>query len=377
MTRLLAWVGCGLCLVASVAETAQRDAATLPRRGWFGVALGPHPDGAAVTAVVEGSTAAAEGILAGDVIRAVDAITVRAPGDVIVGIGRHAAGETAVIDLVRGGRQERRPVVLRPLLREALAGVSFDYGSVSLDDGSRLRTIVSTPDRAAGRLPAVMLVQGGGCGSVDMPMAPDVAQPGLMRTIGARGYVTLRVEKSGVGDSQGPPCDAIGYTQELAGYRAALVALKRHPLVDPARVTLLGISLGGVFAPILARASPVHGVVVYGTLAGPPSPYPGRSERFFQEFAAVDVLAAWRAVDARVLALHGQYDEGTFAADHARIASAVNARRAAAAVHRELQGLDHCWSFHDSLEASRDRCGAGRATSALSAAVLEFLRQLG
>ena len=206
----------------TVAAQRQNETDSLPRRGWFGVALGPHEAGAVVTAVVDGSTAAAEGIRVGDVIRAVDDRAMRTPGDIIATMGRHAGGDTVTIDFVREGRQQRRSVVLRSFPREEMPGVSFDYGSVTLDDGSRLRTIVSVPQRPEGRLPAVMLVQGGGCGSVDMPFAADFGQTGLLRSIAAQGYATMRVEKSGVGESHGPPCDSIGYLQELAGYRAAL-----------------------------------------------------------------------------------------------------------------------------------------------------------
>jgi uncharacterized protein len=43
-----------------------------------------------------------------------------------------------------------------------------------------------------------------------------------MHTVGSEGFVTTRVEKSGMGDSQGQPCAAIGLFEELAGYQAAL-----------------------------------------------------------------------------------------------------------------------------------------------------------
>src|SRR6185295_2608490 len=171
----------------------------------------------------------------------------------------------------------------------------------------RLRTIVSIPDRAPQRSPAVMLLQGGGCGSIDLPLSPDTGTAENIRKIAVQGYVTMRVEKSGVGDSQGPKCEEIGYQQELEGYQAAFAALRRHPRVDPDRIALLGISLGGVFAPLLAAQTPVRGIVVYGTPVWAPSPYPGRSERFFREFASVDVPAAWSAIDAAVLALHGEF----------------------------------------------------------------------
>jgi len=73
---------------------------------------------------------------------------------------------------------------------------------------------------------------------------------------------------------------------------------------------LLGISLGGVFAPALAREKAVRGIVVFGTLATRPPAYPGRSERFFTEFDAVDVPAAWAAIDTRLLMRHGPGDLG-------------------------------------------------------------------
>jgi pimeloyl-ACP methyl ester carboxylesterase len=103
-----------------------------------------------------------------------------------------------------------------------------------------------------------MIVQGGGCGSIDNPLAGDVGPNALIWRIAGQGYVTTRVDKSGVGDSQGPPCEQIGYTQEREGYQATLEALRRDPRVDPSRVFLLGISLGGVFAPILAAETPVR-----------------------------------------------------------------------------------------------------------------------
>lgn len=363
----------GLLLLTGLVSAQTDGTDPLPRRAWFGVALAPHETGVSVTAVADGSTAAAEGLRAGDVIRAIDGVTMRTPPEVIAAITRHASGSTAVIDFVRDGAPQQRRAVLRPLRHETLPGVVFEYGSVALSDGARLRTILSKPEGEARRRPAVLLLQGGGCGSVDVPQAPDAGPGELIRAAAAGGYVTMRVEKSGLGDSQGPPCERIGYQQELDGYRAALAALKTHPAVDPSRVYLLGISLGGVFAPILAGDGSIRGVVVYGTLGVPPSPYPGRSEQFFREIAAVDVRAGWTRVEARVLVLRGQFDEVTTEADHASIAAIVNARHPGRAIHRELAGLDHCWTWHESMEKARGRCGAGRQLPALREALIEFL----
>ena len=364
-----------LCILASPPGRAQSDqkADPLPRRGALGVALGVDDAGAVrVRAVQEDSTAAHLGIMAKDVIQSIDGTSVSSPADVIAAVGRHGRGRQIAIDLVRDGTLQHCEGILKPLVQERMPGAEMEYGSVSVS-GARLRTIVSIPSNLGGRAPAVLLVPGGGCGSIDTPLSPDVAQPGLIRAIGARGFVTMRVDKSGMGDSEGPPCDSIGYEEELAGYRAALQALTAHRAVDPARVFLLGISLGGVFAPILANESAVAGIVAYGTIAFAPSAYPGRSERFFREFASVDVPAAWAKVDARVLVMHGTYDETTTRDDHEKIARIVNAGHPGQAEHRELDRLDHCWSRHETLEASREHCGRGVETPDLSAAILAFL----
>jgi photosystem II stability/assembly factor-like uncharacterized protein/pimeloyl-ACP methyl ester carboxylesterase len=77
----------------------------------------------------------------------------------------------------------------------------------------------------------------------------------------------MRVDKPGVGDSEGPPCSEIDLQTELEGYKAALQQLAAMPGVDPERIYLFGHSMGGVLAPYLTAAVPVRGSMVYGTLA--------------------------------------------------------------------------------------------------------------
>jgi hypothetical protein len=54
-------------------------------------------------------------------------------------------------------------------------------------------------------------------------------------------------------------------------------------------------------------------------------------------------------------------------------AALVNAQHPGRATHRELAGLDHCWTRHVSMVKSRGNCGSGEAVPALSDAVLGFL----
>ena len=218
-----------------------------------------------------------------------------------------------------------------------------------------------------------MYLQGGGCGSIDNPYAGSTGPNALVHGAALRGFVTMRVDKPGTGESEGRPCAEIGFREELAGYEAALSALLSDPVVDRERVYFLGDSLGGLFAPLLARDTRVAGIVTYGTIGFAPSPYPGRSERFFREIVKIDVLAAWAAVDSRVLLLRGAFDDRTTASDHRNIAATVNAAHPGHAEYRELAGLDHCGTKRATPEAGKDNCGGGEETTDLRDAILEFI----
>ena len=353
---------------------AQMGDDPLPRRGYFGVGLEKADAGARVFSVAPDSTAAAVGIAVGDVIEAVDGRPATAPETVVALIGRHKSAESVKIDLRRDGDRRTIDAILKPYPLETMANATLQYRSVVALPDVRLRTILSIPSSPTNRrFPAVLLVQGGGCGSIDAPFSPNVAQPGLMHTIGSQGFVTMRVEKSGVGDSQGDPCDSIGFKEELAGYQAALAALRSHPSVNPDQIYLLGISLGGVFAPLLAQETKVAGISVYGTSSGPPPTYPGRSGRFFREFASVDVAGAWSKANTRVQVLQGEYDNDPYTNRGVEIVAMVKKSSRGSATFTHLAGLDHCWSRHASLEASVDKCGQGQPSTALVDSILAFL----
>ena len=360
--------------VAALASAQPSD--ELPRRAALGVALALNDAGAViVSGVSAGSAAAAADIRSGDVIAALDGASITTMSQVQSIVGGHRGGDVLAVDVERAGARSRSRVTLQRFPSERLPDTTFTYGHVTLDDGVRLRTIVSTPTNASARAPAVLFLQGGGCSSIDVPQAGSTGPNALIHAIAAQGFVTMRVDKPGAGDSEGPPCAEIGYREELAGYRAALRALLANPAADPDKIFLFGASLGGFFAPILAQDTKVEGISAYGTIAFTPTPYPGRSERFFREIAEVDdILALWATVDARVQVLHGTYDATATASDHAKIAAAVNAAHPGRAEHRELGGLDHGATRQPSLEAGARNPGGGEQVTDLQDAVLEFLR---
>ncbi len=151
----------------------------------------------------------------------------------------------------------------RPL--ESLPGIDTEYGVLRTADGARLRTIVTRPTGATGRLPAVLFVQWLSCDSIELkPDARDGWSTMLRELITHSGMLWQRIDKAGVGDSQGPACSALDYETELAHHRLALRQLLARPDVDPRRVVIFGASMGSNMAPLIAADQDVAGVVVWG-----------------------------------------------------------------------------------------------------------------
>ena len=128
-----------------------------------------------------------------------------------------------------------------------------------------LRTIITTPPKN-GKYPAVIFVQGVACYPIDTPFDTTFGHVQVLRHLSKNNIVTMRVEKSGVGDSQGEPCEKIDFQTELNHFSEALRTLKAYPFVDSENIFVIGHSLGGVIAPIIARKENAKGVVVYGTI---------------------------------------------------------------------------------------------------------------
>jgi alpha-beta hydrolase superfamily lysophospholipase len=254
----LAALLCGALLATGVVMAQPRD--PLPRHAVLGAAVVADPGGVAVNAVVPGTAAAAAGLQRGDAIATIDGAPAGTVAQFLDAIRRRSGGTTVALGIRRSGVAQTIGVRLGAAADERDPAFQTLYQSVSVD-GSLRRTLLSVPAGARGRRPAVMLIGGIGCFSVDVATSPDDGYRRAMNDITKAGFVTLRLEKSGVGDSQGPPCHDVDFATEYHSYEVALEALKRDPHVDPAHVYLLGHSIGTVIAPRLALTHPVAGVI--------------------------------------------------------------------------------------------------------------------
>src|SRR5687768_10120319 len=104
--------------------------------------------------------------------------------------------------------------------------------------GVNQKLLVTRPNGATARLPAILILPWMDCASLAIPAGKQHGFQIVMRHLVERsGLVVGRVQKPGVGGSAGV-CRDTDFDQELAGYRASFQALSRDPWVDPARVVV-------------------------------------------------------------------------------------------------------------------------------------------
>jgi pimeloyl-ACP methyl ester carboxylesterase len=368
----------------------------LPRHAVFGAAVAHKPAGLTVMRVIPASGAASAGVEAGDVIVSVDGAPTADVAAYLAEIHRLHGGQRVTVALKRSGQAIALEVTLGRPLDESDADVTTTYGAIFVD-GSLRRTLVTIPKGAAKPAPAMLFLGGIGCFSVDVAADPQDPYLRLAHDLSRAGFVTMRVEKSGVGDSQGPPCRSVDFAGEERSYAAAFAALRADARVDPKRVYLFGHSIGTIIAPRLAQSQRVAGLIVAEAVGRDWFEYELRNARrqlelggslpaqtdaaladkyrcmyrllvtkesesaieaqapackdangvypvdaaYVQEVAAVNVIASWTKLKAPVLVLYGTSDFVTEAEDHIRIVAVVNAAHPGSAIFAQIDGMDH------------------------------------
>jgi pimeloyl-ACP methyl ester carboxylesterase len=271
-----------------------------------------------------------------------------------------------------------------------------------------MRTILTRP-RQTGPHPGLLFIQGFSPVSFDYVLSTakgDVTtlDGPLLHALAERGIATMRVEKPGVGDSEGGPFAELDYDDEIGIYREALAQLKRTPGVDPNDVFLFGHSMGGSFGPMIAVDDPVKGIAVYGTAARtwfeylmdtiryqglvagatyestddkvrlgarimarvmlegetpdavkaahpelaplvdgffPNGRFNDKSLEFWRQLGAINFAESWGKLDCHVLAVKGASDFVFYEADHKLVADIVNRRHPGRAKFVIAPNSDH------------------------------------
>lgn len=248
----------------------------LPRRSLLGAGFASDGTDISLSAVMPDLPAKKAGLAVGDVVIKLGGSPVTSLSQVTE-FFRTTPGGTKVTCIVkRDGKEQEIVIDLGTQPTEVLDGHEVTYDSVQVPAGYRLRTIITTPtnQEPGARMPALFYIQGLPCASLDRPTALQAVDTKLIHAIAKAGFITMRVDKPGLGDSQGPPCAEIDFDTELAGYIAAAEQLKSLPQVDPERIYIFGHSMGGVMAPYVSQRvggsagggdGGIRGIAVYGT----------------------------------------------------------------------------------------------------------------
>jgi pimeloyl-ACP methyl ester carboxylesterase len=301
---------------------------------------------------------------------------------------------------------------------ESYPGVTVVYDALRDAAGERLRLILTHPEpakraRTAARFATIFVVGWLSCDTVAAPPGTHDATQLLFQSLAQLPeFATVRMDKPGVGDSEGD-CAATDFTSELDAYREAFRRLSRYPFIDTGRIFILGISNGAGFAPLVPQGTAVKGYVVDGgwlktwyehmleierrrlALAGhPPSEinplmrsvatlysayllerrpprqifaaHPelqalwegdaehqyGRPVSYYQQLQDLNLMAAWSEVRVPALVLHGEFDWIMSRGDLEMTAALVNHNLGDAAQFVELPATGHSFDHYPSMEAA-------------------------
>ena len=153
--------------------------------------------------------------------------------------------------------------IARPFETDDNATVIYDAANYK---GGQLSIIINKPFND-NKMPAMLFIPGYTCSSID-DLPNNHPYKRIVDAYVDAGFVTLRIEKSGLGDSQNtPPCESCDLMDEIENFEAGLKKLKSLPYVDTNQIIIVGHSMGGIVAPAISSRHHVAGVVVYGTTA--------------------------------------------------------------------------------------------------------------
>lgn len=249
--------------------SASSDAQHLRRRADIGATFsGPSgiAAGAVVREVKDGSALARAGLRQGDKI-------LRVNDELLVDPNRWSdirydlrAGDEVSLTILRDKKHRQISAQLEALPKESYERVEVQYGEVMSGYGDLVRTIVTYPKNASAKLPALLVVGGLSCSSIEVH--PGRRETGWTRTLRdivmKSGMVVMRVEKPGVGDSNGH-CGESTLYRDLAAFEAAYESLQAFDRADPSRIIIYGSSMGSALAPYLANKLGASGVISDGT----------------------------------------------------------------------------------------------------------------
>jgi len=295
--------------------------------------------------------------------------------------------------------------------REQFKNAVAQYDWVTNAKGQKIRTIVTRPKNTTGKLPAIFFVGWLSCDSVEYVNGESDAFGAIFwRLIETSGFATMRMDKPGVGESEGN-CAATDFQTELDSYQKAFASFAKYSFIDPDKIFVIGLSNGGGTAPLSVGTHPIRGFIAASSWGrtwyehmlemerksldrdskltaaqaneaikgltdfyslyllhektpgeiikdhaewkslwhDEPDGQYGRPAAFYQQLQALNLGKVWQEVSAPVLVMHGSADTIMSHADSIAIVDIVNRAHPGHAEFLEINGGDHLLASHNKL----------------------------
>jgi pimeloyl-ACP methyl ester carboxylesterase len=296
--------------------------------------------------------------------------------------------------------------------REQFRHAEITYDWVTNSRGQKIRTFVTRPKSASGKVPAIFFVGWLSCDSVEYPDGETDGFGAIFwRLIEQSGFATMRIDKPGVGESQGD-CATTDFQTELDSYRDAFDSISKYPFIDHNAIFVVGLSNGGGTSPLTAGQHAVRGFVAASSWGrtwyehmlenervrlaankklsagevndsvraftgfyslylihrmkpgeiiaqhaewktlwydAPDGQY-GRPAAFYEQLQDLNLGKVWEGVSAPVLVIHGSADAIMSQSDSRAIADIVNRAHPGRASYKEIESADHLLAVHNKLD---------------------------
>jgi dienelactone hydrolase len=390
----------------------------------FSIKMNQGRPGAVVSRVTDGSPAQKAGLRVGDQVVAING-TIITDGYVWNRTVQMAkAGEPMTVGL-RTPNADLKDIrfTLLPAPAETHSVVALETIQLTNDYGDPLRAFVTKP-KTTGKLPAILFVSWLSCSSVEL--RNDNWSHMMRDVVEKSGFIMLRLEKPGVGDSGGIDCAECDLTRELNGYRVALSYLKNRPDVDTTRIILFGGSLGGTLTSVVGQGQNIFAYVtavsVYKTWLehmielerrrlqlsgstpaevsalmnkyisfhsnylnnketpaevirnhpefGPlwyddPAHQYGRPAKFYHDANSLNFMETWSKVKAPVLIVAGELDWIMSLDDGRLLNESLNKKSPGQSTFYLAKGMDHHWATYPNAQAAFDEANGVYAQEAV------------
>ncbi len=240
------------------------------RRGIVGIIAGrPAAEGVQVTQLVIGSPAYKSELRPGDLITHVNEKPIERVNHFARLLYRPRSGSEWKFKVRRKDHEFDLSLVAAPVPQEqSTADIHVEYTWLRADDGVNLRGLITQPVEGVGPWPTILILPGLGgipCDDRGFPV-----YRGLASAFTRAGYVVVRWDQRGAGDSYGDNYEDVDFGTEVRDAAALLRTVFDLKIVDRRRVYVFGFALGGVVGPhVLARQTGVAGLITWATLSRP------------------------------------------------------------------------------------------------------------